>query len=284
MSAARNIGINNSEDVDNLLFLDSDDCIEISFLNKIFTKKIDLSNFMIIGSYLEKNHKKHTKLTRHFNKDYELNNVKLEKYLDKYLLQPNKYSIFSRCWAKIYSTKYINGENNIRFNENMNTFEDVDFNFRYIRKNPKILYLDNLIYTHHIPDDLLSNSATFGSNKKISNMFSFLWAMRSAKLFISNTKIIDNNLKLDHCSGVLSVIQFIRVAGRIKSLKSFLYIYSNIKSILDRNIFTKILKNYDSNKAKGNNLLAFLLKNRLYFIALLWGKILFLKRYKFFIK
>jgi len=291
ISAARNKGISECNDVDNIMFVDGDDSINIDFFDILKNNKESLTNYTVVASHAEITNKQNV-IIEHFkeNKVLSIENASLELYMDKYFTKPNKYSLFSRSWGRIYNMKIINGKNKLRFNEKMDTYEDVEFNFRYLLINPQIFYLNHLFYYHNLGNNRSrSKHLVFGKyNKhtskynKLISMFAFIYALHAAKKFyckISNKKMIHIKKMIDHCSGAFICITLVRICGRINSLNDFFSINNEIGYILNRKFFINIFKNYDPKKAGGNILLTFLLKKKMFFLATLLGKYLFLKRY-----
>ena len=286
VSCARNIGINSCFDIDYLSFLDSDDYLEIEFFNNIINNKNLESDAMILGAHIEKEDDLKSRLVQHFKTDMLITkeNKKLLNYFENFYLQPNNFSIFARSWGRLYDFKYIRLNKKIRFNEKISTFEDVEFNFQYLLQNPKIQYLNHVMYCHNINNNILKNkSLTFGGNIEISDMFSFIWTLKISKKVInnlSNYKFENLDKKIYHCCSVYTIIQFIRISGKIYNFFSFFIILKKIKKILRKNMFKKFFRNYDQELANGNFLISYLLKKRFFFFALFYARYLYFKRYK----
>ena len=141
-SAARNIGIRHSIG-EFIFFLDSDDYLRkntlVYLLDKIKTPNVDLA----IGDFLISNGlcdvtEIESKHTSKFSRTVTLNKSKINDYLNLYINRPNKYPLFVYSWGRLFKASIIK-ENNLSFNEKLWTFEDVDFNFRYL------IWVDKLI-------------------------------------------------------------------------------------------------------------------------------------------
>ena len=146
ISRCRNIGIRLSQKTDYITFLDGDDFINPK-ITKILTKKIygDLIAFNF--DYLNKD-----KILKNyfFNGDKELMIKDIKKYFYNYLIKPNKNSLFTTCWAKLYKTKLFKLDKTLQFNEKLHICEDTDFVFRFLFKAKNIQYINFSMYLHSL--------------------------------------------------------------------------------------------------------------------------------------
>ena len=200
----------------------------------------------------------------------------------KYLTKPNKYCLFTTCWAKLYRTKLLVINKDLYFNEKLSLCEDTDFVFRFLTKSKSIQYINESIYLHTLgiaKENL--NKLTFGTRLEAKHQISFLTAVKSCKnYFIKNGHTPSEiQKKINHCTGAYTIIYIIRSCLRVNSLPSFISTYLFWKNLYNRNILSSEMPNYSFKLAGGSWLLPFLIRNKLYFIAILTAYYICKKRY-----
>jgi len=278
-ASSRNIGINLCQDTDYITFLDADDEILSDLSSVIKNKNIygDLITFKF--NYLSNN----KVIKNNFYKEDKVLEVNdINEYLYKYLTKPNKYSLFTTCWAKLYRTKLLVINKDLYFNEKLSLCEDTDFVFRFLTKSKSIQYINESIYLHTLgiaKENL--NKLTFGTRLEAKHQISFLTAVKSCKnYFIKNGHTPSEiQKKINHCTGAYTIIYIIRSCLRVNSLSSFISTYLFWKNLYNRNILSSEMPNYSFKLAGGSWLLPFLIRNKLYFIAILTAYYICKKRY-----
>ena len=200
----------------------------------------------------------------------------------KYLTKPNKYSLFTTCWAKLYRTKLLVINKDLYFNEKLSLCEDTDFVFRFLTKSKNIQYINESIYLHTLgiaKENL--NKLTFGTRLEAKHQISFLTAVKSCKnYFIKNGHTPSEiQKKIDHCTGAYTIIYTIRSCLRVNSLPSFISTYLFWKDLYIRKILSDEMINYSFKSAEGNWILPFLIKKRMYFFSILVAYFTARKRY-----
>jgi len=279
VSSCRNIGINLCKNTDYITFLDGDDFLNSNFSNIISKKKIygDLVAFNF--DYLKKN-----KISKNYfyNKDKKLITNDIKKYFYNYLVKPNKNSLFTTCWGKLYKTKLFKSHKNIFFNEKLRLCEDTDFVFRFLSKSKSVQYINFSIYSHTVASGKKNlNKATFGTKISLTHQISFLKAVESCKKYLikngDNLSIIQK--KLDHCIGAYTIIYTIRSCIKINSLPSFIKTYLFWKNIYNRKIIFNSILNYSPKRAGGGWLLPYLIKKKTYILVIIIAYLIARKRY-----
>lgn len=265
---ARNIGINKSNGK-YILFVDSDDYLVKSkfhtLLNIIIKKKYDLviGDFLILTSNIMKN----SKNNNFFNSSHEFNNRKLFNYLKKFLNRPNMFPLFSYSWGRIFDSKIIK-KNNILFNTSLRTFEDVDFNFKYLNFCEKIYFINKKIYVHEISN--LHNSATMNISNHLDKFFGFTTALKTLEKYLSNNYKEDLKPKLAHAFISLSIVQLIRMAikaNKFNHNKIYIFFKNYIQCSDFQDNFT-----YYKPQVGDSKVIYFLIKYRLYKLAFYFCK------------
>lgn len=166
VSHARNLGMNASTG-DYILFLDSDDYLTPTCLSD-FVKQLDNNNYDIILSRVFINNK-----TIELNK-CNINNsflIKNKELLYKSMIYNNykKFSCVDTVWAKLYKKDFIL-LNNISFDEQLKSYEDVIFNFEAYAQAKQIYFFNKPTYyyvvnhssiCHSFQEDMQKNSLLY---------------------------------------------------------------------------------------------------------------------------
>jgi glycosyltransferase involved in cell wall biosynthesis len=278
-SSSRNIGINLCRDTDYITFLDADDLLLPSLSNIISKKNIygDLITFKFNYFFYNRVVK-----NNFYKIDRKLEVKDIKEYMFNYLTKPNRYSLFTTCWAKLYKTKLLVSNKNLFFNEKMFICEDTDFVFRFLANSKSIQFINEPIYLHTlgIANENLKK-LTFGVELDINHQISFLTAVESCKKYLIrngyNLSEIQN--KVDHCIGSYTIIYTIRSCMKINSLSSFISTYLFWKDLYKRKVLSSEMINYSYKKAGGRCLLPFLIRKKMYFIAILTAYFIAKKRY-----
>ena len=221
-AAARNIGIKSSIG-EFIFFLDSDDYLRkntlVYLLDKIKAPNVDLAigDFLITNGLCDSAEIK-SKHTLKFSRTVTLNKSKINDYLNLYLDRPNKYPLFVYSWGRLFKASIIK-KNKLFFNEKLWTFEDVDFNFRYLIWVDKLIFVKNKIINHTI--DNISLSASMRLPKDPGSFFGFKQALKSLDFYLKKMKINNN---ISHTYVCYTIIQLIRLG--------FQYERHNKKAIL----------------------------------------------------
>ena len=260
ISAARNAGIDWAKNRDSqyLLFLDADDhLLEVPDTGElgILGDLILFESVEARDSYLDVDEYKN-----HMIKINKLSKKGVKDILLKYAYTPNRMPEFTTSWAKLFKTDLIY-RYKLQFNENMHTFEDLDFNFRFLQFADEVGFVNKQIYVHTIPE-IRRNSATYGGDYPLGNMFSFLWAVRSLKRLI-NSRFDGIYVNYKHLIACYFSISSIRLASRIDSFESFLHCFYFFKKRINKPMIQDCFSQYDYRGAGGRFLLVKLIQFRM---------------------
>ena len=166
VSHTRNVALENAQGK-YIVFVDSDDLIHEDYL-KILINSIEKNNSDIsVCNFIERkisNTGKVEDITREF---YPKEVMEMSEMKD-YIMDFGNSGLLNPLWNKIYKNQIIK-ENNITFDEKVETGEDFIFNLQYFRKVKKISFIKDSLY-YYIRRN--NNSITY---KYIENMYEKGW-------------------------------------------------------------------------------------------------------------
>ena len=139
VSKARNIGIEKSTGK-YLAFIDSDDCYEKVFLEKMYSE-IKNNDLQLVTCGYKTVYSKDNKLIEENDKIKNTTNIKL------YLETLKENYIFNELWSKLYLNSIVQ-ENNIRLNENYELGEDFIFNLDYLEHVCRAGFINEPLYIY----------------------------------------------------------------------------------------------------------------------------------------
>lgn len=275
-AAARNIGIENSKG-SFIFFIDSDDFIEKNALDLLIENYNQHKAEIIVGDFNKiKNGIVEKKHDVSFSSNKLLTKQDIIDYSRCYLKKPNKYLLFAFSWGRLFKTAIIK-DNNIFFNTDLRTFEDVAFNFAYLRYTNTIVFVKEAVYNHLIHDNYISATMMISDNPK--KLFGYKQALVNISDFLKKFNS-DANIKKEvgHAYVCLTIIQLVRTCGQIKNSNKNT-IYKLVKGIINDSNFRDDLQFYSPSKGD-SRILPMLMKLRLVWPIILVCKHKAHKRYK----
>ncbi len=139
VSKARNIGIDNATGK-YLAFIDSDDCYEKDFLEKMLFQ-IKNNNLQLVTCGYKTVYSKENKLIEQNDKIKNTTDIKM------YLETLKENYLFNELWSKLYLNSIVQQEN-IRLNENYELGEDFIFNLDYIEHVSRVGFINEPLYIY----------------------------------------------------------------------------------------------------------------------------------------
>ncbi len=259
-AAARNTGIEHSKG-SSLFFVDADDSIEINALKLLVEKYNQHKADIIIGDFIKIKDK--TSDSGHgavFSSSKFLTKQDIIAYTRCYLRKPNRFPLFVYSWGRLFKSSIIK-KNNIFFNTDLRTFEDVAFNFDYLNYANNLFFINEPIYNHLIHDNnYASTSMMIFNNPKI--LFGYNQALANITVFLKNCSS-DSDIKKEvgHAYVCYTIIQLVRTCGQINTTVKK-KIYALIREIINDSNFRDNLQFYSPTKGD-SRILPILMKLKL---------------------
>lgn len=133
-----------------------------------------------------------------------------------YLRRPNRYELFSYSWGRLYRGEILD-RHALCFNEALFTYEDVDFNFRYLMHARGLHAGERPLYLHHVHDNYSSSRTMFGHDPmRLMGHVDTLDTLRIFAAGNAGESVADEvDADLKHALIYLTIIQFVRLCGRL---------------------------------------------------------------------
>ncbi|MFC1567432.1 glycosyltransferase family 2 protein [Thermodesulfobacteriota bacterium] len=212
-AAARNIGIENSKG-EFIFFVDADDFIEKNTLSLLIESYHRHRADIVVGDF----RKIMNGPSKSGHGDVFLESRLLRKqdiidYVRSYLKKPNRFPLFVYSWGRLFKTTIIKN-NNIFFDTDLRTFEDVAFNFDYLNYTNEIFFLKEVLYNHLVHDNYASASMIMFNEPK--NLFGYRKALANANAFLCSCQAGDRfRREIGHANISYGIIQLVRTCGQL---------------------------------------------------------------------
>lgn len=236
-SMARNLGISISTG-DFIVFVDADDTLEpcaIKTMLKIYRRT---GADMIVTDFNKIENGKVKDGQRGIEKAGYIDHKGLADCAWSYLEKPNRNTLFTYCWGRLYDAGIIKGHN-LRFDARLHTFEDVAFNYEYLSHVPGIYYSKAKTYNHYVR----SGSSMADAMKKPDRFFGHTVAIEKIRWYLVNQHVASPTGYALHCEVFLTIIQIIRMC-RYLSLKTYKAIYDTVERKIESVMFREALLYY----------------------------------------
>ena len=271
-AAARNIGIKSSKG-SFLFFVDSDDLIESHAINLLIENYCRTKADIVMGDYKIENYNANP-----IEKEFLLSSDKLlEKkdiinYVRNYLKKPTGHSLFIYNWGKLFKSSIVR-ENKIYFDTGLQVFEDISFNFEYLKFVSSAYYVKNRLYTYMISDGLAS-----AGMKIYDNPVGYKLALKSIGEFLKGNGIGVDTIEKEVGNACISFT--IRTMVRFFALTNvnLKYVYKLISNMISDPDIRQNLKLYSPTKGD-SRILPILMKLKLVWLIIWVCKYKAHKRY-----
>jgi glycosyltransferase involved in cell wall biosynthesis len=275
-ASARNVGIKNAGG-SLFLFLDADDFIEQDAIEMLVCQYRQSKADIIVGDFVkikegvhESGHKAVFPESRFLSRD------DLVAYTRSYLKKPNRFPLFVYSWGRLFNASIIRN-NNILFNPDLRTYEDVAFNFEYLKYANGLYFLNRVVYNHLLHENYMSASMTILNNPE--KLFGYHHALVNVRDYLANAHVdADIEREVGHAYTCYTIIQLVRVCGQGND-KNKRMIYSLVCDMVKNETLRKSLQYY-APSGKDSRVMPVLLRLKLVRLIILVCKYKALKRYK----
>lgn len=275
-AAARNTGIKNSKG-SFIFFLDADDFIANRALELLVENYNKYKSDIIIGDFIKiRDDESYPGLAAVFSGSRLLTKQDIADCTRRYLKKPNRFELFSYSWGRLFRASIIRN-NNILFDADLHTYEDVAFNFDYLKYTEEIFFLGEPIYNHLVHDNYTSARTMLGNNPL--KLFGYIQALVNIRAFLENCRSgADIAREVGHAYIYLTIIQLVRLCGQVNRGNKR-KMYEVVHKIINGPGSRENLKFYSPSKGD-SRVLPVLMKLRLVWPIILVCKYKAYKRYR----
>lgn len=258
-SAARNTGIENSKG-EFIFFVDSDDSLEKDSLSLLIKSYNQHKADIIVGDFKKiKDDVSESGHSRFFSGSKILTKQEILDYIKLYLKKPNRFPLFGYSWGRLFRSSIIK-KNNISFDPDLRTHEDVAFNFIYLKYTNEIFFLKKAIYNHFIYEDYTSAGMKISNHPK--DLFGYRKALVNLSEFLKdNYSDAEIRKEIGHAYVCYTIIQLVRTCGQIND-SNHNKIYEFIREIVNDRTTRNNLRFY-SPSDKDSRIIPLLMKMKL---------------------
>lgn len=265
-SKARNMGIENSSG-SCIFFIDADDFIEKNSLELLMHGYNQHNADLVIGDFkkIENGKVDDSGHNRVFSEDKLLRRQDIADYTRSYLKRPNRFPLFVYSWGRLFKASIIK-DNKLFYDVHLRTFEDVAFNFQYLKYAKDLFFLNQPIYSHLICGNYLS--AAMSLREDPEEMFGYRKALIEISSFLSSCNLgSEIGQEVAHAYVCYTIIQLIRCCGQMnKKNREAMHIF--IKKLINEKKLRSSLQFYSPAKGE-SKIIPILIRLRLIYALML---------------
>ncbi|MBQ5610483.1 MAG: glycosyltransferase family 2 protein [Fibrobacteraceae bacterium] len=152
VSATRQFGLNEAKG-QYVTFVDSDDWVELNYLDEIYKKAVENSLEILNWDYRIENIIPSNQVKPLLNHSISLlNEEERNLFLNNILINQNFGQSLSFCSTRLYKTSFLR-EKNITFNKELSIGEDKAFNYQAYASANRLGYINKTYYNYRMRDD-----------------------------------------------------------------------------------------------------------------------------------
>ena len=273
-SAGRNAALDVARG-ETVLFLDADDILPKNALALLYDALKANNSDICFGKFIYFDMKGEIPIPFVFpDRAFSLDKDDIFQTLVKQMKSPNKEFMFAYVWGHLFKRDIIS-ELNLRFDENMRTYEDLKFIYQLASVVDNLTFIPTTVYNYRIHSN--GNNISMGifpNHNRLMDLFPFYKTM---KLVLSQGGATDMAIA-DNCMVNLAIIHIVRLCHSM-TLGNMPLVYKHVDELMKKEEFTAAIKNYDASKPGRSKLMPILMRFRITVFILLLGKIKALRRY-----
>lgn len=241
VSAARNEGVNCSIGAF-IFFIDSDDFIENYAIHALVEGYHQSHADMVVGSFNKVKNGRCAAQVRDFADNQLLTRKGVMDYAMLYLQNPRRHQMLMSSWAKLFHAAIIKN-NNVRFNTELRTSEDVAFNFDYLKNIETVYFINSIIYNQQKHTNYNSLSMKLLEDDPRS-LFGFIAALDSVRSFLRGGYAEDEiDRAIGHYYIYHIILYLIRICGQINFANKY-RIYGLVRELINAPDFRYHIRHY----------------------------------------
>ncbi len=267
-SAARNVGLSQARG-EYVFFLDADDFLEPFALESYQAKLVDKNVELVVGNFRKISGRYFTTSgnEKYFDDDQMLSRDAIYKYALLYAKTPYVYVMLVHCWGKLY-LKSIIEERSLRFNTDLQFFEDVDFNFRYLLSVKSLVYIHTPQLNYSMSGNLSSQSFSADNSRQYVQ---FITAFQSVGAFLSTSHAVKNPTQIvSHLFSSSVIMMLLRICARTGLPQG--KVQSLMNELVHQKVIQTHLRDYRPG-GKDSRVIPFLIKLKLSRLLVLYCRI-----------
>lgn len=132
-----------------ITFVDVDDTVPEGSFAALLAEADRSEADIVVGAHIKRTLGSDS-INRHgLDSGFTADTSALGPQVEAYMREPYRYTLLVHCWGKLFRRSLLE-QSGVRFDEQLEQLEDVNFNYKALSAGTRIAYLDRAVYVHHI--------------------------------------------------------------------------------------------------------------------------------------